>query len=97
MAGQDKFSSFYPAIDSPATQAFVIDSTAVDSTLDFGDSGVTGKTTRAVFCMTSGAPVFVLEDDSTAVAFTGMTAGIIYPLRIKRCTSLGGGTYIGLY
>ena len=52
--------------------------------------------TEAIYCAVTGAPVVVWEDNTTST-LTGMLAGHIYRLRIKRMNAASTGTYVALY
>ena len=45
--------------------------------------------TRGLYVGVSGDVVVIMADDSAAVTITGLAAGVVHPLRVKRVKSTG--------
>lgn len=89
MANTDDFASLSKGLSSPADKHFAI--TPSDST-DFD------HTTRGIYVGGSGNLV-VVDQGGTTCTFTGVLAGVVYPIRAKRVnsTSTTATNLVGLY
>lgn len=75
----DRFASFVPGLESPATHGFAI--TPADGT-DLAE------TTRALYVGVGGAVALVLASGAELV-LTGVPGGALLPLRVKRIKATG--------
>ena len=75
----DPFESHHSGLTSPADRGAAV--TPHDST-NLAD------TTRAIYVGGAGSVVAVMRNGSV-VTFTGMQAGVIYPLRVNRINATG--------
>lgn len=87
----DKFTHFPADYHGPATKAFAITS---------NESANTSQTTRAVYVGEAGNLVVEMADDAsgTTTTFTGVPAGTILPIRVRKVRTLGtANSVVGLY
>jgi hypothetical protein len=86
----DQFENFRAGLSSPATRAVAI--TPHDSN-DLAD------VTRGLYVGVSGDVRVILAGDTSAVTLTGLAAGMVHPLRVKRVlsTSTTATGIVGLY
>lgn len=82
--------TWQPGIEAPATRAVAITPS---------DTVNLAEVSRGLYVGTAGNATILLGDDTSAVVFTGLAAGLVYPLQVKRVNagSLTAGNLVALY
>ena len=90
MAIKDTFSDEYRDLDDPAIHAFAITAHNTDDL---------AYVTRGLYVGVSGDVKVDMRGGESAVVFTGLAAGVIHPLRVKRVydTDTDATNIVGVY